>query len=229
MPRYITGTKNNDVLTGTGNADDIKALGGDDRIDARGGDDEIVDGFGRDLVWAGAGGDTVYSDQGGGDRIYAGDGHDTVYLTGDAKSGYDVAYGGPGNDLLISAGQGSVAYGEGGFDIFNAMPDTASARWQGGPGPDHFELWRYPGDTKPLRVTVNDFVPGVDTLSMDRDPVAQFDVNRDGKLSKLDGMRVVLANGDYFHFKTDPFTNTQALELKIGPVTAVLLKVAELY
>lgn len=162
-------------------------------------------------------GNNVLKGTKGEDFIYGMAGNDQIR----AGAGPDEVWDGPGKDIV---------WGEAGNDHFAiTLSSTTSARWQGGPGSDIFELWHFRDYAPAMRVTINDFQPGVDALIMNRNPVTQFDVNRDGKLSKLDGMRVVLANGDYFHFKTDPLTNTQALELKIDAATVVLLKVAELY
>ena len=132
----IVGTGGNDVLTGTSGSDVIVGLGGSDRIAGLGGQDRICGGAGDDVVSGAAGDDRLHGDSGT-DTLHGGAGADELRLGSNSRKwgwdeendeeyiAYEIADGGPGNDVIA---------GNSGWDEINGGP--GNDRTDGGSGGD---------------------------------------------------------------------------------------------
>jgi Ca2+-binding RTX toxin-like protein len=109
----ISGTAFADTLSGNEVANVIRGGAGDDRISGGAGNDtlfgddgnDVIDGgAGADAITGGAGNDTINGGGGGTASVYetisAGDGDDLVIVEGPQDSGFVVASGGAGYDVL---------------------------------------------------------------------------------------------------------------------------------
>lgn len=126
------GSDGNDVIHGItiGDPDDyILAGAGDDIVYGDDGADLIFGGDGNDEIHGGIGNDQLYGESGE-SLIYGDDGNDTITLV----SG--VAYGGEGNDNLVSSGESSL-YGDGGDDYISFSGSPVGGTAFGGDGNDN--------------------------------------------------------------------------------------------
>lgn len=190
---FLVGTPNADYMAGFAGNDTIMALEGDDNIIAGegldsvqgqegndtinggDGDDWLSGGVGDDKVWGLTGSDFILGDSGddslgggiGDDTINGGDGADWLWGGADddrlwgsdgadkieGKEGADALGGGEGNDTIDGGDGNDKLWGGAGDDDLT-----------GGLGADVFAFNTGFGND-----TVNDFLSGTDTLSLDQD------------------------------------------------------------
>lgn len=198
---FVWGGVGDDVINGSGGADFINGQWGDDVIDGGSGDDRLWGGTGFDLIRGGAGNDII-----------------------DAGGGLDTIFGGSGNDFIIS-GTGnidesfelerSVSNGGSGDDVILA---TFDAILTGGAGADTFAVGTFFGDIARLNgISITDFRPGVDHLSITAGEVGQFDT-----FDELIGAARQVGSDVVFEFSAD-IADLPALvleDVRLGSLTA---------
>jgi serralysin len=120
----INGTNGNDTLQVNNGSSDVFGFAGNDQIFLNRSDDLGGDNF----VDAGTGDDSVVNRKEGGNEIHLGAGNDTYISDGFAfaNEGFDVVFGGDGNDLFAISTFNSNYFGEAGNDTF------ISVGWQNG-------------------------------------------------------------------------------------------------
>jgi Tol biopolymer transport system component len=125
----IVGSEGPDFLRGTKRKDIVVALGGNDRIRTFSGGDRICAGGGRDVVEAGDNGSG-----GGFDLVFGGGGNDRILLGPELGT----ANGQGGNDLLIGSKGGDSLRGGPGNDVLRGEdnPPYNTDFLYGGPGND---------------------------------------------------------------------------------------------
>lgn len=139
----IGGGDGDDTLSGTlpSTAETLFGYGGEDTLTAHGHEDTAFGGTGNDLLY---GGDTsgpflhfdrtwLYGDAGndvieGHYRAYGGEGNDTIHVEGEDSLTYPqvAAYGGDGDDRLVSAYGGVALFGGTGNDLIEMNLGIAS-------------------------------------------------------------------------------------------------------
>lgn len=142
----------NDILNGNSGNDTLVANNGNDTLYGGYGDDILYGGEGNDALYGsysggsfpgpggnnqlyGGGGDDHIEDASGDDYIEGGDGDDTIL---DYSGGYDIVYGGAGNDRIIASGVGYLDGGDN-DDIITTFGRSAV----GGNGNDTIYGWTY--------------------------------------------------------------------------------------
>ena len=120
QPKFVIGTKANDVLVGGGGNDVMSGGAGNDRISGGGGNDRLNGGDGDDRLSGGFGDDRLSGGRGN-DRLAGGFGNDR--LAGGMSN--DVLDGGTGNDLM-----------DGGTGTDKLAGGLGSDKIKGGPGSD---------------------------------------------------------------------------------------------
>ncbi|MFA6443390.1 MAG: calcium-binding protein, partial [Sterolibacterium sp.] len=142
----ILGGPGSDVIDGDGGANFYRTFGsyayllgkpGDDYIDGGGGDDNLTDSWGgNDVIYGGEGNDSLTNS----DRMYlgfwedvsfsnlldGGDGNDEIQSGNLSTGGYDLLYGGNGDDTITFSGDQSGAFVDGGDgdDTIDVATDT---------------------------------------------------------------------------------------------------------
>ena len=124
----IVGTKGNDVIVGAPGADVITALDGRDTVNGRGGNDRICGGNLGDELVGGPGNDRILAGMGL-DTVRGSGGHDHIVIGANSDidlDHYEYAYGGAGDDELISDYTPGWLVGGDGDDTLRTGKDSSS-------------------------------------------------------------------------------------------------------
>lgn len=133
------------VITGSSFAESLYGMGGNDYLYGYAGHDVLVGGTGSDVLLADEGNDVLYGGDDA-DYLYGGAGSNVYYggagvdvLISDVAGRNDTMFGGDEGDYLYAyATSATVAFGEGGNDIF--VMQSAPAQAHGGDGQDYFYM-----------------------------------------------------------------------------------------
>lgn len=154
----LTGGDGNDILDGGTGADKLNGNSGDDILFGGTGNDSLRGEANNDTLFGGADDDSLFGGTGS-DSMDGGDGNDTLYDTTDSTTygavstendemiggvgndkffgGYDIMYGGDGDDKFTVKNQGTVYGGTGNDTITVSNTNTALGSWlEGGLGSD---------------------------------------------------------------------------------------------
>ncbi|KIT15490.1 calcium-binding protein [Jannaschia aquimarina] len=138
----IMGNDGSDTLSGGYGADYLDGGSGDDVVRGGRGDDHIVGDTGDDIL-AGADGDDLIDGGDGDDTLYGGDGDDRLF----GQLGADMLKGGGGNDLLDGTYADEGVYPDGGDTLMGEDGDDILALGQGDVafGGDGADLYLFSG------------------------------------------------------------------------------------